>query len=183
VAGQLAGIMHDNTRSTSVRIGNGEDYLPSVSEVAKQKAQSVVQTFEKFIADNKDEITALQVLYSKPYKRRLTFKQFQELAQALELPHDGVRGLTPDVLWHAYETLDRSKVRGSQLTDHQLTARLLTRTGQISRASPITALFQSVRACHALCVQACPGQTVSARKLYPARECRVAKPHHLCSRT
>jgi type I restriction enzyme R subunit len=83
------------------------------SEAAKQKAQSVVQTFEKFIADNKDEITALHVLYSKPYKQRLTFKQIQELAQALELPHDGIRGLTPDVLWHAYETLDRSKVRGS----------------------------------------------------------------------
>jgi type I restriction enzyme R subunit len=83
------------------------------SEAAKQKAQSVVQTFEKFIADNKDEITALQVLYSKPYKQRLTFKQIYELKQALELPHDGMRGLTPDVLWHAYETLDRSKVRGS----------------------------------------------------------------------
>ena len=49
----------------------------------------------------------------RPYKQRLTFKQIQELAQALELPHDGIRGLTPDVLWHAYETLDRSKVRGS----------------------------------------------------------------------
>jgi type I restriction enzyme R subunit len=83
------------------------------SEAAKQKSQSVVQTFERFIADHKDEITALQVLYSKPYKQRLTFKQIQELAQALERPQDGLRGLTPDLLWHAYETLDRSKVRGS----------------------------------------------------------------------
>jgi type I restriction enzyme R subunit len=84
-----------------------------VDESAKEKARSIITTFEKFIAENKDEITALQVLYSKPYQQRLTFKEIKELADALSRPHDGLRGLTPDLLWHAYETLDRSKVRGS----------------------------------------------------------------------
>jgi type I restriction enzyme R subunit len=90
------------------------------SEAAKQKAQSIVQSFEKFIELHKDEITALQVLYSRPYRQRLTFKQIKELAEELSRPHDGLRGITPEVLWHAYETLDRSKVRGSggrMLTD------------------------------------------------------------------
>jgi len=92
-----------------------KDHLISagVDESAKEKARSIITTFEKFIAENKDEITALQVLYSKPYQQRLTFKEIKELADALSRPHDGLRGLTPDLLWHAYETLDRSKVRGS----------------------------------------------------------------------
>src|SRR5664280_1917551 len=84
-----------------------------VDESAKEKARSIITTFEKFIAENKDEITALQVLYSKPYQQRLTFKQIHELADALKRPHDGFSGLTEDVLWRAYEVLDRSRVRGS----------------------------------------------------------------------
>jgi len=91
-----------------------------VDDAAKEKAKSIITSFEKFIADNKDEITALQVLYSRPYQQRLTFKEIKELADALSRPHDGLRGMTPDVLWHAYETLDRSRVHGSggrMLTD------------------------------------------------------------------
>ena len=94
-------------------ISKDELISAGVDESAKEKARSIITTFEKFIAENKDEITALQVLYSKPYQQRLTFKEIKELADALSRPHDGLRGLTPDLLWHAYETLDRSKVRGS----------------------------------------------------------------------
>jgi type I restriction enzyme R subunit len=91
-----------------------------IDDSAKGKAKSIISSFEKFIAENKDEITALQVLYSKPYQQRLTFKQIKELADTLSRPRDGARGLTPEVLWHAYETLDRSRVHGSggrMLTD------------------------------------------------------------------
>jgi len=77
---------------------------------AKQKAQSLVKSFEEFIEQHKDEITALQVLYSRPYKQRLTFKQIKELAETIERPP---RVWTPERLWRAYEALDRSKVRGS----------------------------------------------------------------------
>ena len=99
-----------------------KDELLSVGadDAAKEKVKSIVTSFEKFIADNKDEITALQVLYSRPYQQRLRFKEIKELADALSRPHDGLRGMTPDVLWHAYETLDRSRVHGSggsMLTD------------------------------------------------------------------
>src|SRR5271165_4295345 len=55
-----------------------------VDESAKEKARSIITTFEKFIAENKDEITALQVLYSRPYQQRLTFKEIKELADALK---------------------------------------------------------------------------------------------------
>jgi type I restriction enzyme, R subunit len=80
------------------------------SAAAKEKAQSVVESFEKFIQDHKDEITALQILYSRPYSQRLTLKGIKGLASAIEKPP---RGWTPQVLWRAYETLEKSKVRGS----------------------------------------------------------------------
>jgi len=37
---------------------------------AKQKAQSIVQSFDQFIRENKTEITALQILYSRHYDNR-----------------------------------------------------------------------------------------------------------------
>jgi type I restriction enzyme R subunit len=36
------------------------------SEAARERAQGIVQSFEAFIAQHKDEITALQILYSRP---------------------------------------------------------------------------------------------------------------------
>ena len=77
---------------------------------AKEKAKSLVTSFEQFIAQHKDEITALQVLYSRPYKQRLRFEDIKALADAIQMPP---RSWTPEVLWHAYETLDQSKVRGA----------------------------------------------------------------------
>jgi type I restriction enzyme, R subunit len=80
------------------------------SAAAQEKARPIVESFETFIRENKDEITALQVLYSRPYKQRLTFKQIKELADTIQRPP---RAWTPELLWQAYEKLDRSKVRGS----------------------------------------------------------------------
>ena len=77
---------------------------------AKTNARSIVESFEKFIRENKDEITALQVLYSRPHKQRLTLKDIKELADAIKRPPSG---WTPEVLWRAYEALDKSRVRGS----------------------------------------------------------------------
>ena len=74
------------------------------------RARRTVESFRQFIEDNKDEITALQVLYSRPYSQRLTFREIKELANAIGRPP---HRWTPEQLWQAYETLDRSKVRGS----------------------------------------------------------------------
>ncbi|MGD2063062.1 MAG: DEAD/DEAH box helicase family protein, partial [Nitrospirota bacterium] len=56
------------------------------SAAALDRARNLVGFFEQFIADHKDEITALQVLYSQPYRRRLTFADIRELADAIERP-------------------------------------------------------------------------------------------------
>ncbi len=80
---------------------------------AKAKAKGIVASFEKFIAANKDEITALQVLYSQPYSKRLTYKEIKALADAIKAPP---RSWTPELLWRAYDLLDRSKVKGAGAT-------------------------------------------------------------------
>ncbi|MDF0592100.1 type I restriction-modification enzyme R subunit C-terminal domain-containing protein [Methanotrichaceae archaeon M04Ac] len=78
---------------------------------AQEKAHTMVETFQKFIEDNKDEITALQIFYSKPYgDRHLALKQIKELAEAIEKPP---LHFTPSRLWQAYEQLERSKVKGA----------------------------------------------------------------------
>jgi type I restriction enzyme R subunit len=79
-------------------------------QTALEAARGTVQSFEKFIAEHRDEITALQILYSRPHRQRLTFAQIKELAASIEKPP---RRWTTDILWRAYETLDKSKVRGS----------------------------------------------------------------------
>ena len=80
----------------------------------RDRAASLVKSFEKFIEENKDEITALQILYSRPYKQRLTHEQLKELVRAIERPQQpGVPAMPPDRVWQAYEMLDKSKVRGS----------------------------------------------------------------------
>jgi len=78
---------------------------------AKENALSLVQSFEQFIQDNKDEITALQLIYSKPYgMRRITFAEIKELAAALQKKS---QYLNSQELWKAYEKLDKSRVRGA----------------------------------------------------------------------
>ncbi len=87
------------------------------SEEARAKAGMVARDFRVFIEEHKDSIRALQILYSQPYKERLTHAEVKELANALARPP---KQWTPERLWQAYETLDRSKVRGSgerMLTD------------------------------------------------------------------
>jgi type I restriction enzyme R subunit len=80
------------------------------SKDGSDRARATVESFERFIEEHKDEITALQILYSRPYTQRLTFKEVKELANAIGRPPNQ---WTPEKLWAAYEALDRSKVRGS----------------------------------------------------------------------
>lgn len=78
---------------------------------AREKAGTIVNTFLQFIEDNKDQLTALQMIYERPYsERKVTYEQIRELAEAIEKPP---YGLTQEALWRAYERLEQSKVRGA----------------------------------------------------------------------
>ena len=85
--------------------------LAGFDDKAKAKARTIVHTFRQFMEDNKDELTALQILYSKPYGRRdLTYEQVKELAEAIEKPP---YRLTPELVWLAYQQLESARVRGA----------------------------------------------------------------------
>ena len=74
------------------------------------QAREIVQSFREYVEENRDEITALQVLYERPYRQRLSYADVKALADALVSPP---RSWTTQRLWEAYRQLDRSKVRGS----------------------------------------------------------------------
>jgi type I restriction enzyme R subunit len=80
------------------------------SDAAREKARALVQSFEAFLKENKDEIDALQFFYSVPYKKRLRFQDIKKLATAIQAPP---RSWTPEKLWRAYELLEKDKVRGA----------------------------------------------------------------------
>jgi len=77
---------------------------------ARDRARETIESFRAFLDEHSDEITALQVLYSKPYAQRITYADVKELADAIGRPP---HRWTPEKLWEAYETLDATKVRGS----------------------------------------------------------------------
>ena len=84
--------------------------VSSFSAEALEKAKGMVQSFEQFIKDHKDEITALQILYSRPYKARLRYEEIKALAQLIEKPPYLWK---IDRLWEAYAALEKSKVKGA----------------------------------------------------------------------
>jgi type I restriction enzyme R subunit len=81
-----------------------------ISEEARLKAKAMVTSFERFLEEHKDEITALQFFYSVDYRDRLHYADIKALAEAIGSPP---RSWTPETLWHAYEILDQSRVRGA----------------------------------------------------------------------
>ena len=76
----------------------------------EERATEMVQSFQEYIEANRDEITALQVLYHRPYQQRLTHADIRGLADALQLPP---RSWTTAGLWEAYRRLEKDRVRGS----------------------------------------------------------------------
>ena len=75
-----------------------------------ERAKELVQTFEQFIAQHKDEITALQILYNRPTRAPLKFEDIKQLAEALHAPPHVI---DEGALWQAYAALDKSRVKGA----------------------------------------------------------------------
>ena len=92
------------------------------SDEALQKARATLTSFRKFIDDNKDEIEAIRILYSRPYRAGLRFKHVKELAAKLNQAPFYVDPKHPEsvgTLWRAYELTEPDKVKGKgrQLVD------------------------------------------------------------------
>jgi type I restriction enzyme R subunit len=82
---------------------------------ASGRANQLVQSFEDFIEENKDEITALQILFSRPYtQKHLDYEQVKELAAGLqERLHEKDPLYLTEELWRAYMQLEKDRVRGA----------------------------------------------------------------------
>jgi type I restriction enzyme R subunit len=80
---------------------------------SKERAQDLVAEFKTWIEQHKNEITALQIFYSQPFRRReLTYKMIQEVIEKLKLDK---AILAPLHVWRAYEQLE--KVTGKPLSE------------------------------------------------------------------
>jgi type I restriction enzyme R subunit len=85
---------------------------------ATEAARRTVESFRAFLAEHRDEITALQIIYSIPRgggsRPALTFDELKDLAEHLRLD---LRQPDPlymtEALWNAYRQLERGRVRGS----------------------------------------------------------------------
>jgi type I restriction enzyme R subunit len=86
--------------------------------VAREKAHSVFADFKKFLAEHKDEIEAIKLLYGKPYRAGLRYRHVRELAAKL---NRAPFGINPDDkknagiqrLWGYVSALEPDKVKGA----------------------------------------------------------------------
>ena len=83
------------------------------SEQVHNLDKKTIKRWSEFIQKNRDQITALDIIYSKPFRmKEITFEDIQNLANAIEKPP---YNLTPETLWGAYQRLDKSKVKSNPI--------------------------------------------------------------------
>lgn len=104
----LLRIKQDNEQTID-RVSQDEVISAGYSQAALDKAKAKIENFKKFIEDNKDALTALQVFYGMATPDRLRFRDLKALAEAIARPPVSA---TPEELWRCYEALEAAKVVG-----------------------------------------------------------------------
>jgi type I restriction enzyme R subunit len=75
------------------------------------RAQNTVERFRHFLAEHRDTLTALQILYTRPHAaRRLDRSAIEELRDTMRRPP---WLLEPIDIWRAYKRLDDDRVKGN----------------------------------------------------------------------
>ncbi len=82
---------------------------------ATTRARQLVASFEQFIQEHKDEITALQVIFNRPYsERHLDYAELKQLAEHLDQDLKQTEPLLmTEELWNAYTQLEKDRVHGA----------------------------------------------------------------------
>ena len=83
--------------------------------VDTSRARSIVESWQAYLDEHRDEITAIQLM-TEAHERRVSFTDIQELADRISRPPNN---WTPDLIWRAYEAIDFERVRHSD--KHTLT--------------------------------------------------------------
>ena len=84
-----------------------DQLLDARGVVDPERARVVVQSWSDYLEEHRDEITALQLLYSNPGNARISFAELRELAERIRRPP---HNWTTDLLWRAYEVLEVDRV-------------------------------------------------------------------------
>lgn len=72
----------------------------------KAHAEELVNHFKNWIEEHKNEITALQIFYDQPYRRReLTYQMIKELSEKILLERPALASLK---VWNAYADLEKA---------------------------------------------------------------------------
>lgn len=95
-------VLDETSHDTVIAAGYSRD--------ATDRARETITSWQAFVTEHKDDIDALQILYSRPYGKRLTLRAIKELAAAINRPP---YNWTPERLWTAYQALEASRVHGS----------------------------------------------------------------------
>lgn len=90
----------------------GQDELihAGASPEAADKARETIRSFQQYLHENRDEITSIQMLYTRRRGQSPTLKDLKQLAAAIQQPP---RAWTTERLWQAYQTLEKDKVKGA----------------------------------------------------------------------
>jgi type I restriction enzyme, R subunit len=94
---------------------SSDELVEAVGVVDVGRAQSIVESWQAYLDDYRDEITAIQMGYEAG-ERRIDFGFIQGLAARIARPP---HNWTPEVIWNAYAAIDAPKVRKS--ATHTLT--------------------------------------------------------------
>jgi type I restriction enzyme R subunit len=81
---------------------------------AKEKALGLARSFRAYLDAHRAEIAALQILYRRPYRARLTEPLLKELEKKLRAEN---AAWTEDSLWRAFAAAEPAKVRGRSAVD------------------------------------------------------------------
>ena len=77
----------------------------------EEKAEVLIQNWQQFTQDHKNELDAIQLIYQQPYqKRHLSYDMINKLVEEIEQPPYHI---APAEVWKAYEQLKKAKVRGA----------------------------------------------------------------------
>jgi type I restriction enzyme, R subunit len=79
------------------------------AQTTTQNHAEIAKSFREYIEQHQAEITALQILYSRPFKQRLTEPMLKELEKKLR---DNHAAWTEDNLWAAFAAANPGKVKG-----------------------------------------------------------------------
>lgn len=97
-------------RDTDQLIDDSADELLDAS-YDEEKAKGIITRYESFIKEHKNELDAIQLVFSQPYKNRhLSYQQLNDLVEQIEQPPYNI---APKDVWQAYAVLNKLKAKGA----------------------------------------------------------------------